>query len=198
MDVTVTLQAGQAQEYFERGDFFRIMDASAPLSVIFYRNGAEVSRAVNIVEGYAERFSNADFDKVRLESATTNTVHFGIRLGNVIEYDKAPTGDVNVLNFPPAPTPTPVNGAFTHAVVAVTTSSIQLRAANTARRYLFLQNNDSVVDVWVRLDGAAATVGSGIKLAAGGSSLELQGYVPTGQINAIASASTSNVIVVEG
>lgn len=199
MDITVTLQAGQAQEYFERGDFLRIMDAQAAVTVIFYRNGAEVSRAVNVVEGYAERFSAGDFDKVRIESATTNTVHFGIRLGQEISYDKAPTGDVNVLNFPPAPTPTPVNGAFSHSVVAVATSNVQLLAANANRRYLLVQNNDSVVDVWVRVDGVAATLGGGVRLLAGGSTLELQGFVPTGAINAIGTnGGTANLQVIEG
>lgn len=89
-------------------------------------------------------------------------------------------------------------GAFTQAQEAVTTASAQLLAANAARRYLLIQNKDATGNIWVTLDGAAATTVKGVKVAPGGS-YELQGYVPNGAINAIGDiASNTNVVAVEG
>jgi hypothetical protein len=196
MIINTTLKANQAQEYTERADFFRLLDSTGPVEVRFYANGAEVARAEDVTEGYAEKFDAGEFDKIRISATANTTVHFVTRLGNVVNYDKPPTGDVNVLNFPAA---TAVNGAFTHSVVAVATSNVQLLPAKANRRYLMIQNNDSVVDVWVRVDGVAATLGAGVKLVAGGTSLELQGYVPTGAVNAIGiGGSTANIQIVEG
>lgn len=196
MIITTTLQANQAQEYTERADFFRLLDSTGPIEVRFYANGAEVARAEAVTEGYAEKFDADEFDKIRISATANTTVHFVTRLGNVVNYDKPPTGDVNVLNFPAA---VPVNGAFTNSTVAVATSNVQLLPANANRRYLMVQNNDSVVDVWVRVDGVAATLGAGVRLLAGGSTLEIAGYVPTGAINAIGTnGGTANLQVIEG
>lgn len=189
MLIHTTFAAGERKEFFDPGDFFRLLEATDPVTVTFYLNGAEVAEAEGVVDGYAEKFRVGTFDRFAITSATAQSLQFVARLGNDVGYDKAPNGDVTVTN---------VNGAFSHAVVATSTTSVQLAAANAQRRYLLIQNNDTAADVYVRLDGAAATVGSGIKLAAGGSSLELQGYVPTGQINAITAGSTANLIVVEG
>lgn len=186
---TITMTAGQRLEFFERGDFFRLMAATAPLNVEYYRNGAEVAEAVSVGVGYAEQFVNGEFDRIAVTSATAQTIQIVTRLGNQVNYDTPPNGQVTVTN---------VAGAFTHATHTVTTTSGQLKAANTARRYLLIQNNDDSGDIYVRLDGAAATTTNAVKIPAGGS-YELQGYVPTGAIVAIGSiASNANVQTVEG
>ena len=92
----------------------------------------------------------------------------------------------------------PQSGAFANAQKTVTNASGQLVAANSARQYLLIQNNDATGDIYVRLDGTAATIGTGVKIAAG-ASYELQGYVPTGAVTAIGSiASNANIVLVEG
>lgn len=97
----VTLIAGEPQEFYEVADFFRLLAASAPLKVEFYQQGREVSEAVNVSKGYAEKFDRGTFDRVRLLSATTQAVQFVTRLGNVVLYDAAPIGDTAIVSSVP-------------------------------------------------------------------------------------------------
>lgn len=185
----VTMSAGQTVEFYEPGDFFRLLSANQPIKVEFYRNGAEISEAAGVTTGYAEKMRIGEFDRVRIYSATAQTVSFVTRMGADVYFDAPPTGSVTIAN---------VNGAFTNSQHTVTNVSGQLRAANAARRYLLIQNNDAAGDVYVEVDGAAATVAAGVKIPPGGS-YELAGFVPNGAINAIGSiASNANVITVEG
>lgn len=185
----ITINAGQTLEFFEPGDFFRVLDAAAPLDLIFYRNGAEVGRADQVGEGYAERFRGEGFDRYRITSATTQAIQFVGRLGNDVFYDKPPTGEVTLAGQ---------QGAFTSAQKTVTSSSGQLLAAKSNRRYLLVQNNDATGIVYVNLAGAAATSTNSVRLLPG-ESLELQGYMPSGAITAIGNiASNTNVVAVEG
>lgn len=93
----VILTAGQPQEFYEVGDFLRILSAAGPLTIEFYNQGREVSEAVNVSKGYAEKFDRGTFDRVRLVSATTQPVQFVTRLGNVVLYDAAPVGDTAIV-----------------------------------------------------------------------------------------------------
>lgn len=187
MKIDTTIQAGATLEYFEPGDFFRLLEAPDPITVRFYRRGAEVARADNIGEGYAEKFRVGEFDRIQLESATTQAIQFVTRYGQDVFYDAPPTGAVTLGQ-----------GAFTQAQKTVTSASGQLLAANGNRRYLLVQNNDASGVVYVTLDGTAATTAKGIKIDAGGS-LELAGYVPSGAVFAIGSiASNANIVAVEG
>lgn len=189
MKIDVTINAGQTLEYYDPGDFFRLMEAANPVTVEFFYQGAEVSEAAAVVGGYAEEFRTGSFDRIRITSATTQAISFVARLGANVRYDKAPTGNVAVTN---------TAGAFVQSQKTVTSASAQVLAANAARRYLLIQNNDASGVIYVTLNGVAATTTNGIKIDAGGS-LELQGYVPTGAINAIGSiASNANCVAVEG
>lgn len=189
MKIDVTINAGQTLEYFEPGDFFRLLDASAPVDIRFYSQGKEVSEAENIGEGFAEKFRAGSFDRVQITSATTQALQFVIRLGADVFYDKPPTGSVVVQN---------VNGAFVQEPKTVTNASGQMLAAKADRRYLLIQNNDTSGVIYVTLDGTAATTVKGIKIDAGGS-YECQNFCPTGAINAIGSiASNANIVTVEG
>ena len=186
---TITMAAGQRLEFYESGDFFRLMAATAAVTVEYYKNGAEVAEAVGVGAGYAERFIGSNFDRVAITSATAQTIQVATRFGNEVLYDTPPNGQVTVTN---------VNGAFTNTQVTVTSGSTTIDVASPTRRYLFIQNNDTVGDIYVRLDGVAATLLTGIKIPAGGF-YELIGYVPTGAITAIGSiASNANVVIVEG
>lgn len=189
MNLSTTIQAGARIEYYEPGDFLRIMASVDPLDVTFYRDGREIARAVSVGDGYAEKFDAQSFDRFTVSSATTQAIQIVTRLGAVVSYDKAPTGEVVVSN---------TAGAFTQAQATVTNASGQLLAAKAARRYLLIQNKDASGDIYVNLTGAAATTANGIKIAAGGS-YECQGYQPTAAITAIGSlASNANIVVVEG
>lgn len=88
------------------------------------------------------------------------------------------------------------NLTFTHTNPTVTNSSGSILAANTARRYLLVQNKDTAGSVYIRF-GSAATTALGILLAPGASYEPLQ--ISGQQVFAIGSiASNTNVIVVEG
>lgn len=223
----VTINAGQTLEYFEPGDFFRIMEASDPLDITFYRKGAEVARAESVSEGYAEKFRGEGFDRYRITSATTQLVQIVARNGTDVAYDRPPVGQITGVVGLDAPTlaalettnavvsgvvaldaPTlaalenvsvqNVNGAFAQSQVTVTTTSANIAAENAGRRYLLVQNNDTNGIVFVNLSGVAATAANGVKLAPG-ASLELDTYCPTQSISAIGSiGSNANVVVVEG
>jgi hypothetical protein len=185
---TLTLTAGQLVRFETAGDFFRLMSAAYALDVRFYRRGAEIAASEQVSGGYAEKFGES-FDAVTLVSASTQAVQFVARLGNQVSYDTPPNGNVTVTN---------TGGAFTQASATVTNASGTLLAANAARRYLLIQNNDASGDIFVRLDGTAATLATGVKIPAGGS-YELQGYVPVGEVTAIGSiASNANIVTVEG
>lgn len=187
MNIITTLQAGQAQEYSERGDFFRLMDAGGPVSVIFYRAGAEVARAEAVGEGYAEKFDQGDFDKVRIESATLVTVHFITRLGNQVGYDKAPTGDVNIANR--RGTIGRINASIGWA--AATT----IANANPARNYVLVQNTDASIAIRLRVDGTDPTATTGLRIPPGGYWESSANFAPTAAIKVCAE---SGVVAVEG
>lgn len=185
MLLSTTIQAGTTLEFYEAGDFFRLLECNNPVDVLFYTNNAEQVNARGISEGYAEKFGK-EFQLIKITSATTQTLQFVVRLGNQVSYDAPPVGAA-------------LNGAFTQANVTVTNASTTIDPANTSRRYLFIQNNDTSGDIYVTVDGSAATVAKGIKIAANGGAYELQGYVPNGDINAIGSiASNVNVVIVKG
>lgn len=184
-----TYTAGERKEFSELSDFFRITDSSGPVTVVFYLGGKEVARAEDVSEGYAEEMARGEFDRVTIKSASAQTVKFVTRYGARVSYDKPPTGAVTLAGM---------QGAFTQAQKTVTNASGAIFAANLYRRYLLIQNNDVGADVFVTLDGAPATAANGIKIGPGGS-IELQGFVPSGAVNAIGStASNANVVAVEG
>jgi hypothetical protein len=188
MSITATFTAGQTQEWHGVGDFFRILDSTGPVTVKYYYQGREVAEAVGMLTGYGERFTAQKFDRIRITSASAQTITFVIRDGAEVRYDRG-AASVVVTN---------TAGAFTQAQRTVTNASAQMLAANTARRYLMIQNKDASGDIWVNLAGAAATTANGLLIPAGGS-LELQGFVCTGAVFAIGSiASNANIVSVEG
>lgn len=189
MKIDTTIQAGGMLEFHEPGDFFRLMDSRDPVDVRFYAAGKEVSEARQVGAGFAERFRTGSFDRVQITSATTQAISFVIRNGADVYYDKPPTGAVTLEGQ---------QGAFTQLQATVKDTSVQLRPAKANRRYLLIQNNHSTADVYVTLDGTAATAVNGVRIPAGGS-YELQGFVPNSEIHAIGSiASNAAVVVVEG
>lgn len=187
---TLTLAAGVAVEFQERADFFRLLAApTTDVTVVFYDSGREISRAESIGAGYAEK-TPAAFDRVRISSVGGGAVKLVLRLGSEVRYDTPPNGNVTVTN---------TAGAFTQSGLAVTAyPGVTLLPAKANRRYLLIQNNDLAIAIYVVLNGDVETLGSGgVKIAPGGS-YELNSYVPTGAIMAVASSVNNLVVVVEG
>jgi hypothetical protein len=176
------------------GKYFTTLACSNPINVRFYHGGKQLDlgQISQLLAGLEVTLGNigdteAAFDRIEIDVTGTDTVQVGIGNGQA-RYNRS-QGSVAVTN---------VRGAMTNTAATVTNASAQLVAANASRNYLLIQNNNTSGDIYVRLDGGAATTATGVKIPAGGS-YELIGYVPTGAITAIGSiASNANVVVVEG
>jgi hypothetical protein len=193
LTVSTALAAGQTVKFHDLGNFVRVLASTEPLTIRAYKNGQVLTDSPNISAGYAEQYED-HFDAVEVYSALAQTVQIAIRFGSMVFFDQSPTGNVTLTN------PTETGGAFTQSRVDLTNVNQQLLAANTARRYLLIQNNDSSAVMRVTLHGIAATVTQGLRIPAGGL-LEIPNYAVTGAVNAImetATANTGNVEIVTG
>lgn len=187
----LTLAANEVREVSLQGEYFELRTAASAIDVeLLDRSGGVVSLIEQAQE--SDYVRPGRYETVRITNgATAQAVQFWYGSGDAgsRRFSGSVSGTVNIGN---------TSGAFTQAQATVTNASGQLLAANAARRYLLIQNNDTSGDIYVTLDGTAATTAKGLKIAAGGA-LELQGYAPTGAINAIGSLATqSNVVTVEG
>lgn len=87
--------------------------------------------------------------------------------------------------------------AVTNSQKTVTNASAQLLAANSARQYLLIQNNDQSGAIFVAF-GTAAGLTTGLRIGPGGF-WEWDSSVPLQDVFAIGSiASNANVVTVEG
>lgn len=192
MTVSVTLAANQRLEVQELGDFFRLMEADLTVTVEFYFQGRLLVAAKNVRSGYAETFRGQGYDRyVVVNGATPQAVQYVARQGSDVLYDVPPIGLVEVTN---------TGGAFTQALATVTNvaGGVVLSAANPLRRHLLIANKSATGTIYVRVDGGAPTVATGLKLEPG-DEWELSGYVPTGAVRAIGDiASNTDVLLIEG
>lgn len=193
----VTLTAGQTYRVRGLGDFFRILQAADPVTVRFYYDGGAVDEAEEVGAGYRTSFRGRQddrFNDLEITSATTQDLQFVAQFGGDVAYDAPPTGNVDVLTLPDV---APAGGSMTQAEMGVGTASVLLLAANANRRYLLIQNKSAAATIYIKLNGNAASVLSGIAIAPGGS-YESGPYVPRDAIYAIASAAATSVVFVEG
>jgi hypothetical protein len=171
MSRTIVLQAGAPQEFFEVSNFFRILAATSPFTVQFYNAGRLLAEAVDVMEGYAERFDIGTFDRVRLVSPLTQTVQFVQRLGNTVSYDKAPVGDVQVVGglmqvseTPPLPTHFWGSGA---TALQASPMVVFLPAANVNGAIIWsaegsdATSSTTLVQGFVAKNGVPASIGDG-------------------------------------
>ncbi|MDN3923332.1 hypothetical protein [Roseateles violae] len=80
-----------------------------------------------------------------------------------------------------------------------TVGSTALIAANQARNYLLIQNNDPTGYIVVTFGGAAATLTNGLRIAAGGYwEWTDPASVPKNAANVIGNIANANLIVMEG
>lgn len=183
----LTLSAGQTIHIDEIASYFHLLETSAPVDIKFVRDGAIFSEAIEIEYGYFAEPANG-FHGLEITSASAQTIKIATAIGRG-GYNRT-TGAVSLIH---------TQGAFTQTQKTVTNANQVALAANTARKYLLIQNNDAAAVLRVKLDGNAATATSGLRILAG-MSLELQGFVSSSAINVMmetASATANNVEVVE-
>ncbi len=184
--ISATFAAGESRLFALSGTYFEVIEAVASIDVLLSdSNGAQNARMTQAGSSFFSKGS--PFGVVQITSATAQTIRFAYGSGET--GTRRSTGVVSIDNF---------QGAYSQAQATVTNASAALLAANAARRYLLIQNNDASGDIYVALDGTTATTVKGIKIAAGGS-YECQGFCPAGAIAAIGSlASNANIVIVEG
>lgn len=188
----IVLQAGIPVQFSDLGDFFRLMAANGALDVEFFYNGQLVVDGEGVTEGYSEHFTSGQYDKIQITSAGGDTVSFVSRLGNVVDYNKPPVGNVAITN---------TAGPFTHVQASVTNVDQVLIAANAQLRIAEIQNNSAAGVLRLKLDGTAASPTIGIRVQPGGMWSAPAGYVMTNAVHGCmeaADATANNVEVVWG
>ena len=145
----------------------------AVINVTTLTSGTPVDNSsVSTSQGTVYRQRVSFFDPVQNQGATVDTT------------GRLNTGAPNVTTTITNPT--------------VATSTTMLLSSNASARYRFFENND-IADAWLAI-GAAAVVGQGIKIRAGGS-YEMSpqiGNMDTRQINAISTSGSLAFSVSEG
>lgn len=179
------------------GKYFVTLQCTNALNVRFYKAGSKldlgditglgVGLEVGPLAGLKEEHA---FDRVEIDVTGPDTIKVGIGNG-AARYNNS-LATVNVTQT------VPVNsGSFANAAATVTNASAQLVAANAARKYLLIQNNDATGTIYIAF-GAAATLANGIKLTPGGT-YEMSEVQSTQAVFAIGSiASNANIVTVTG
>lgn len=184
----VSIPAGSVEEFAVVGDYIRLKTAAVPVSFTIEETG----ESIELEQGDAANLSAFKRVKVAHKDAAAQAIIFYV--GNGTSADSAKVGGSVSVSSTPAPVTT-----FTQAGATVGIASAQLLAANAARRFLMVQNNDATAIVYLNLTGAAAAVAGGVNLSPGGS-LVLDVALTGAAINAIANVATAAgaVTVVEG
>lgn len=185
----IKIKPDSTEEIAVTGRYIRVDDSAVPV-VIETRDG---QNKVTLSEGNAVKV--APFSGVRIshESASEQIIRLYISDQGEIESSNI-AGLVSVDNLAAD------QGAFTQGRVSLTNANQPLLAANPARRFLMLQNNDAAAVMRFTLDGNPATASNGFRLQPG-DSFDLQGYQATGAINAMMESPTgtaNNVEFTEG
>lgn len=187
---TIKIAVGSAYELAADGDYVRVRSSAVDLIIENIASGEKIE----VSQG--DDFEFTPFKNLRIShaSGSEQTVKLIISKGKKAGSAQV-GGNISVANLP-AP-----QGAFTqNSIHLVSTLSFQIVAANTARRYLLIQNNDTSAVLRV---GLAVSVSStiGLRLMPG-DCLELNNYVSTNSVNAcfetVPTLSTNTVAIVQG
>jgi hypothetical protein len=167
------------------GDDFEIKQGDevsiASFQYVYIKNESAGDEVIDLYTGTKERVGSAELSG---SVALTGDVSLSAATLAALE-------NVTVQN---------VSGAFTQGRASVTNVNQVLIAANAARRYLLIQNNDASAVMRVNIAGNAAAAGQGFRVQAGGV-LELSGFQSTQAINVMmetATAAAGNVEFSEG
>jgi hypothetical protein len=193
---TQTVASATTLKWNVPGNYFALITCSANCNVRLYLGGKklDLGECTALLAGLEigplvpEHNLPFSFDRVEVDTSAADTITVGIGNGQA-HYNRS-NGSVNVTNY---------NGAAVNSQITVTNASVQIDAANAARRYLLIQNNDAAGDIYIRFDGAAVTTANGVKIKAGGYWESGPTWCPTGAVMAIGSiASNANCVMLEG
>lgn len=175
----LVLAPAQEYDFPLHGDSIRVVSASVPI----YFKTANGDLDFYLEQGEKATFEGNDFLTLviyHLDGADQNVI---ISIGKDADIGSAKfSGSVAITNA--------TAGAFTQGRASVTNVNQAIIAANAARKYLLIQNNDVSQVLRVNLAGVAATAAQGFRVQAG-ASLELSGFVASAGINAIMEAATA-------
>ena len=179
------LTAGQTMTLNRSGRYFTILNAAGVLTVRFYKEGRLLAEATDVRASFYAKYPDG-FTSVEVTTATAQDIKLGV--GDGEGGSNEISGYVTIQN---------ANGALTGTAKTVTTTSAQLLPANSARRYVMVQNRDPAGNVFLAF-GVTATAANGVKIGPG-QSFTAEVFAPANAINAIGDiASNANVLVVEG
>lgn len=175
------------------GAYFTVLGCSNAVNVRLYKGGqllnlGEVKGLLAGLEILPKIDPGLDyaFDYVEVDASAADTIKIGIGNGEA-RYNRS-QGNVAITN---------VNNALVSAQRTVTNVSAVMIAANANRRYLLIQNKDSVGNLFVAF-GVVATSANGVRIAPG-ASLTIDAFCVNNSINVIGDiASNANVVSVEG
>jgi len=171
------------------GDYFYLDTVpGGTVSVSFFRDRQKLAEDLTSVVAGWYAAPSGGFDRVELTSTLTQAVSFYLSRGRV--GSNVFSGAVSVTAFSN-------NGSHVPAAKTVTNASAQLLAANSARKYLLIQNQDATGIIFVRGDGAAATATSACIRIGPGDVWE-PSVAPVGELRAIGDiASNANIHTIE-
>lgn len=216
--MTIVVQPGDVYELGAVGDYIRIKLAAVDINIENVQSGD------NFEASQGDDFEMTPFSQLNIshasgsaqtikilvskgKKANSSPVAGSVTVSNPVALDSATLAALETIqtNATIVGTPNvnitglvPTNAGGSNAQKTVTNVSTLFLAANANRKYLLIQNNDPTGDIYI-VFGGAATLTTGIKIAANGGVLELNCNILTAAIYAIGSLATqSNVVVVEG
>lgn len=183
--INLNIPASSFVDVARRGNYIRLKAAAAAVRI--EANSGEVDALIE--QGDALNLKR--FDTFRVHNTTGADLPIELLVGDDTSADGAKIGGAVAVTLPVV--------AFSHATVTGSAVSQTLKAANAGRKFLLIQNRDAAINLFVGLDGAAATVAAGVKVAPG-ASLLLDVCVPSGAIAGICDGAMSgaNILIVEG
>ena len=189
-EYTVKIGAGTSEEIKVVGDYVRLKTASVAVRI----ESPDKGEFASIQEGDALNLSA--FERIRISHSDAAEQTVTVLIGNGTSADSSKVGgSVAVL-------PTQAASAAMHDAVTVTNASGVILAANANRKYLLVQNRSLTGTVYINLNGATATTGTGgngIELLPKSSYESNSAWVSTADIMAIGSiASNPDVLIIEG
>lgn len=173
------------------GTYFTTLQCTNPVNVRLYKGGQLLDLgSINGLLAGLEVFE-VEFDRVQIDITGADVVQIGIGKGNA-RYNRQ-NAAVAVTSSKQS-----ISAAFANSQKTVTNASAQLIAANTARQYMLIQNNDNAGIVYIGFGATAVTALTGVKILPGGS-YEMPATQNSQALQAIGSiASNANIILVEG
>lgn len=176
--ISIALTAGQRLQLELVGNYFHLLESTGGVDIDFVQNQAIIGTAKDMEFGFFAKPAGG-FTALGFTSATGQTIKITVGMGDG-GYNRT-TGSVQISGN---------QGAFAQGRVSLTNVNQQIIAANAARKYLLIQNNDAAAVMRVMLDGNAATPTNGMRIQAGGT-LELSGYQSSAAINCIMETATA-------